>query len=107
MAEIQLPALFQTAAVANGNGNTMSVGSLDGVGIQITGITTATVNFEVTIDGTNWYTFRVMNASGAFVTTATADGFFYADVRGAQQLRCRISGWSVGTITITGSGIYK
>lgn len=98
--------VFQSAAVADGNGTTMDVGGLPGVGVQIEGITTATVTWEANVDGTNWVAVRAMNYnSGAVATTATADGLFLVPVAGLFELRARISGYSAGTITISGKGL--
>ncbi len=97
---------FQTAAVADGNGTTANVGGLAGIAIQVVGITTATINFEVNVDGTNWAACLAKNlATGAVASTATANGIYYLNVAGLAQLRCRISGWAVGTITITGKAV--
>ena len=100
--------VFQAAATTNGNGTAMAVGGLPGVGIQLAGITTATVNFEGTIDGTNWVALKSVNLnSGATGATATANGLYFVPVAGIDQLRARISGHSAGTITATGKGVYN
>lgn len=99
---------MQSAAVATGNGTSMVTtgldhGSLTAATFQIVGITTATVTFEATIDGTNWVAFRVTNLnSGTDATTATADGLYRATVIGLISVRARISAYTSGTITITG-----
>ena len=99
---------FQSAAVANGNGTAADVGGLAAVGVQVEGITTATVNFEATIDGSTWYAVQGVNLNdGAVATSTTADALFLVPVAGVDQLRCRISGWSVGTITVTGKGVVN
>ncbi len=100
-------AVMQSAAVATGNGTTMAVQDGNGIfkiaAIQIVGITTATITFEVTIDGTNWVAIKFIGVtSGTAATTATADGIYVADVTGMAQLRARISAWTSGAITVTG-----
>lgn len=100
-------AIMQSAAVATGDGTALAVQDGNGIfkvaAIQITGITTATVTFEITIDGTNWVAIKFTNVtSGTAATTATADGIYVADVTGMRQLRARISAWTSGTITVTG-----
>lgn len=100
--------VFQSAIATNGNGTAMAVGGLPGVGVQITGLTTATVNWEATIDGTNWVAVQASNLNnGAVAATATANGLYYVPTPGVDQIRARISGHSSGTITITGKGTFN
>jgi hypothetical protein len=102
------PQVLQAAAVANGNGTQLDCGGLSNIGVQVTGITTATVNFEATIDGSTWYPVSALaHASATQVTSTAADGLFRADVRGFLSFRARISGWSVGAITVTAVGVYE
>jgi len=99
---------FQSAVVADGNGTAMNVGGLSGVGVQVEGITTATVTFEGTIDGATWYAVQAMNVNdGAKATSTAADGLFLAPVAGFDKLRCRISGYFAGTITVSGKGVVN
>lgn len=73
-----------------------------GIGIQITGITSATVTFEATIDGSNWVAHNATPvASTTAATTTTADGIFYANVVGITSFRARISTYVSGTIITT------
>jgi len=95
---------FHSAVVTNTNGTAMDVDSYPSLGIQVQGITTATVNFESTIDGTNWAAHEVVNiANGSKSTSTTADGKFRTPVGEVRKLRCRISGYSGGTITVKGN----
>lgn len=97
---------FQSGATATGNGTAMDVAGLPLVGVQITGITTATVTFEVTIDGSTWVATRVLNVTGGAVgSTTTASGIFLVPTAGMEQLRCRISSYTAGTITAKGVGM--
>ena len=97
---------FQSAAVADGNGTAMNVGGLPAVGVQVEGITTATVTFEGTIDRATWYAVQAVNVTTSATTTSTAaDGLFQVSVVGLDQLRCRISGYSSGTITVSGKAV--
>lgn len=100
--------IFQDSAVADGNGTAMDVGGLAGVGVQIEGITTATINFEGTLDESTWYSVQAVNqANGVVVTSVSSDGLFNVPIAGFQQLRCRISGYSAGTIVVTGFGVVN
>ena len=94
--------VLQSAAVATGNGNAVSVGGMSKIAIQVVGITVATVTFEATIDGTNWVSLSGLNvASAAAISTLAADGIFSATVSGLTSVRARISAWTSGTITAT------
>lgn len=100
--------ILQSAAVATGNGTAVSVGGgTDGgftvLGLQVVGITTATITVEGTIDGTNWVALMVENLnSGAKATTITANGIYRLVCSGLCQVRARISAWTSGTIYVTG-----
>ncbi len=97
---------FHDDAVANGNGTAMTVLGLPLVRVQVQGVTTATITFEVTVDGTNWDAVEAVDPSdGSKSTTTTADGQFWVPVGGAYQLRSPISGYSGGTIDIMGYGV--
>ena len=69
---------MQKAAVATGNGTSVNVtgtniGPHTVLSMQVTGITTATVTFEGTIDNTNWVSLVAQNvATAATATTAAA-----------------------------------
>jgi len=98
--------VFQTAAVTTTNGTAMNVKGIPAVGLQVTGITTATITFEMTGDGTNWEAVRAINlGTGTGATTTTADGVFLIPMGGQYQFRARISSWTAGTITVSGYGV--
>ena len=70
---------------------------------QVVGITTATITWEGTVDGTNWVAIQATNLNtGSAATTATADGLYRINVTGLLKVRARISAWTAGTITVTG-----
>lgn len=100
--------VMQNAAVATGNGTaancyTESDGGYTTLTMQVQGITTATITFEATVDGTNWVAVQATNLnSGTAATTVTADGLVRLTVSGFKQVRARISAWTSGTITVTG-----
>jgi len=96
---------FQDAVEKARDGNPLAVDKLVSVGVQINGITTATITFEGTIDNTNWVAVLAANLNnGSTGTTATADGLYLVDVTALEQLRCRISSYTAGTITVKGLG---
>ena len=100
---------FQNAVSANVPGNVLnaetdSSGAFAYLVVQITGITTATVNFEVSNDNTNWVALEMesVGASATKATSATANGMWRGLILGCKYVRMRISGWSVGAVTVTG-----
>lgn len=73
-----------------------------GIGAQITGTFSGTLQFEMSIDGTNFVAVQATNVtSGAVATTATATGIFKYDVVGALVVRARSTAWTSGTATVT------
>jgi len=100
--------LFQNAAAANGNGNILDVAGLASVSFQVSGtLTGSIVNFEFTIDNTNWLALQVSNvANGVISTTTTAAGGFVAAVAGLSQVRARVSNYTGSdAITVGGMGV--
>ena len=62
-----------------------------------------TINFEVDVDG--WTAIQGENVkNGTLVTTATGttlDAVYRFDVTGLKRFRARVSGRTVGTVTVT------
>jgi hypothetical protein len=100
--------VMQSAAVATGNGTlmypvSMENGAFNTLTAQVQGITTATVTWEGTTDGTNYKGFLMApTTTGTGALTATADGIYRGTVSGFVAIRARISAWTSGTITVTG-----
>jgi hypothetical protein len=98
---------LQSAAVATGNGTPVTVtaggeGGYATLTVQVVGITTATITWEGTVDGTNWVAILATPlTTGTAATTATADGIYRINVTGLASVRARISAWTSGTITVT------
>lgn len=86
-------------ASLNVNGAT-SVTQLRGqsvVGFQLTGTWTATIQFEATIDGTNFFSILTYpTAGGAPVTSTAANGNWVAECAGFYQVRLRVSAFTSG-----------
>ncbi len=101
------PTTLQIDAVANGNGFQMDVAGYATVLIHIMSSTAmsggTTVNFEVSVDGSNWTAIMgTLISSGVVASTATADGDYRVNVTGFNWLRTRISSYSAGKTTILG-----
>ena len=94
---------FQASAVTDTNGSPLGASGLSMLGIEVAGITTATVEFEGTIIGSTYYDLYAMNVeSRAWVTSTTSDGYFALPLLGSSQVRCPITGYSGGTINVKG-----
>lgn len=99
---------LQAAAGANGNGAHWDVSGLEFAVFQVLGITTATINFEATLDGSTWVAVLATNqTSGTAATTTAANGLFGVQCAGYAQMRARISGYSAGTIDVLGLGMGR
>lgn len=80
---------------------TIDVGGYGSVGIQLSGTWTATVGFDATVDGTNWADLEVVPSnSGTAVTTSTANGVFYVDCGGLDQIRAFSDAFTSGTVNV-------
>lgn len=72
-----------------------------GVGVQVSGTFSGTLQFEMTIDGTNFVAIQATNVNtGALVTTTTTTGIFKFDAVGALVVRVRSTAWTSGTATV-------
>lgn len=100
------PVQLQNTANGNGNGTVASVGGLSSISINISGTYTGVINFEGTVDDTNWVSLTCVNpATGATATSATSsDTVWTCPVSGMDQVRARISGYGSGTISATAIG---
>lgn len=77
-----------------------------GVGVQVTGTFSGTLQFEMTIDGTNFVAVQTTNVNtGSVATTTTGTGIFKFDVVGALVVRVRATAFTSGTATVTVVGM--
>lgn len=101
---------LHTAAVALADGETFRGFSEEGaykrLFVQIKGITTATITWECSIDGTNWTGILLSPVTtGTGALTATADGIWQLLEGVPMYFRARISAWTSGAITVTAYGV--
>ena len=100
--------VLQSAVATNTNGTAVRCthgtdGGYETLAVQVTGIVTATVNWEASIDGSTYVAVPVTNInSGNAATTATADGLYRLTCTGLTNVRARTSSWTSGTISIAG-----
>lgn len=73
-----------------------------GVGIDVSGTFSATLQFEVSVDGTHWRSAAANPAAGgAAVTSTTGAGGWQINVAGMVGVRVRCSSFSSGTAVVT------
>jgi hypothetical protein len=99
--------VLQAAAAATGNGTVFPMGGRQSAVFQVTGTFVGTVTWEGTVDGTNWGGVAVADLASttrARALTTTAPAIVLLDgAGGLQSVRARVSAWTSGTITVTGS----
>lgn len=95
---------MQAAAVATGNGTAISMGGARRGSFDVNGITTATITWEGSVDGTNYRGVSLESQAGTRAATATADGVYMIppEFPPLALFRARISAWTSGTINVTG-----
>jgi len=94
---------LQSGATGLSDGTAIEVGSYSTLVLYINISATATVTFEVSVDGTNYVTIIgkfVQTASTASVTTTTATMLF--GVSGYKFFRARVSAYTSGTVDVSG-----
>jgi len=97
---------LQIAATANGNGTPVNVTGLSVVTLTVTAVGAssyaATVNFEGTEDGVNYFGLATTAlGTNVFGNATTNVGAFQADCSGLQFVRARISNYQSGKIAVT------
>lgn len=72
-----------------------------GVGVQLTGTFSGTLQFEMTINGTDFVAVQTTNVTtGTVATTATGTGVYFFNCVGALSVRVTSTAWTSGTATI-------
>ncbi len=86
------------------NGQSVSIltGGLTSLAIQVSGTWTGTLQFQFTVDGTNWVVDTVLSAnSQTWVEAFTGNGSFQTGIGGYKQYRMVAISAITGTATIT------
>lgn len=77
-----------------------------GAGVQVTGTWSGTLQYELTLDGTNWVAVQATNVTtGAVATTTTANAVVFFNVVGGLAVRVASTAWTSGDATITLVGL--
>jgi hypothetical protein len=98
-----------TGTIAALNANVqMSAQGVGDVGVTITGTWVATLTFQGTIDGTNWFTIDAMplpvTSSSVCAQTTTANGQWTIAAAGLAKVRVIATAYTSGTATVTMEG---
>jgi hypothetical protein len=109
-ASTPVTATMQSSAVANGNGTTLNTTGMASATLTVNCATCSggtQVNFEGTQDGTNYFPIGAMSMLSsptiAYSTTTSGLGGWQLNVTNLTAIRARISAYSAGTVTVTGS----
>jgi hypothetical protein len=91
----------QVTLSTSGATNVAPIDSQALLSVQLTGTWVATIAFEVSPDGTNWYSaVAYPNGGGAAVGSATANGLWLIPIAGLSQFRVRVSAYTSGSATV-------
>ena len=94
--------ILQNGVGATANGTTLDCSEYSTLGVQITGITSATITWEVSNDEANWVgILGALSSTGTGALTATANGLYIFDVSAIKAFRARISTHATGAIYAT------
>lgn len=96
------PPAIQSASLSSATSASLNVAGYASVAFQFTGTWVATVQFEGSVDGS---TYVALNAtppnSTTAVTSAAANGVWFATVAGLKFARARVSAYTSGTVVVT------
>lgn len=77
-----------------------------GIGVQVTGTFSGTLQFEMSLDGTTFVAVQATNVTtGAVGATTTSTGVFRFDVVGALVVRVRATTFASGAAVVTIVGL--
>jgi hypothetical protein len=100
---------LQSAATATGNGTALLLDRYTHVAVQVTGTFSATVAFEVTVDGSTWVAAACLDVSDVNrthkATTTSAGVFTFDEFIGVIGLRARISAYTSGSVTVVANAV--
>jgi hypothetical protein len=89
MASLAAPITLLSAVGATGASPAVQIDAGLPAFLQVSGITTATVAFQGSLDGTNWTTIGTALTANGIVTIANAPKY----------LRANVTAWTTGSIT--------
>jgi hypothetical protein len=89
MSSLTAPITLLSAVGATGTSKAVQADAGQPAFLQVSGITTATVAFEGSLDGTNWSTIGTALTANGIVTIQNAPKY----------LRANVTAWTSGSIT--------
>jgi hypothetical protein len=93
-----------TGAATAGSAVTLSLTGATGFAVDLRGTFVATLTFQGTINGTDWFSIPMLPAGSgvnvATVTTATAVGAWAGNANGMQQVRATATAFTSGSVTV-------
>jgi hypothetical protein len=95
---------FKETPVATGNGTAIGMRGFGRLTVSVTIAGTATVTFEGSIDGTNYFALGLrLSSTGVIASAPTATGVYYmpSDFPPLTNFRARISAWTSGAVDVT------
>jgi len=93
---------MQNAVTANGNGTLLNVNEYATAVLEVRGTFSATINFESSIDDTNWYPVLATKNDGTISSSCTTVGLYEIKVAAWKSIRARVSGYVSGNVTVVG-----
>ena len=98
------PDTLHSASAAVSNGKVYRGDGFRTVVMQASGIGTATITWEVSVDNNNWVGILAASpVTGTGALTMTASGA--VSMAAWPYMRARISAWTSGAITVTAAGM--
>lgn len=80
----------------------LNVGGYSGISVQVTGTCgTCTLQFETTVDGTNWVALSMVPSNSTTPATSTSTVGVWQASAGASQIRARLSARSSGSFVVS------
>lgn len=89
-------------ATANAPGSALDCRNAKRASFVITGSFDAAVNFEFSLDGTNWYPYVGSLACGQVSSVTYAPGYVLFDVEPVAYIRPSVSAYKSGSVTVVG-----
>lgn len=95
-------ATLLNAVTANGAGAAADVSGYTTASFVVTGTFDATVSFEGSVDGTNWFLLTSVpwDSGGFWNTSYSNPGSYVTQIGGISQVRARIEDYASGSITV-------
>jgi len=106
MARLGPYTVLQNAATATGNGTALSLAGKTYAVVQVSGTFSATITWEMTVDGANWSAIAPADLGSTTrareLTTTVPKTVLFDALGGVSAIRARISAYTSGSVTAAG-----